>query len=104
MAEFHIEYIVHLTVEADDQVEAMMIGGGKLADLDDSNELADNCEFLDIEQIEDNDREIKQYRVGVFASLNIDALGVAEAIREAAEAILGGQIKMHEFEFEAQER
>ena len=51
MAEFHIEYIVHLTVEADSQVEAMMIGGRKLTNLDAGDELADSCEFLDIEDL-----------------------------------------------------
>jgi len=47
---------------------------------------------------------MKQYRVAIFASVNVEAENEEQAIGMAQDAVLNGQIKMSEFEFEAQER
>jgi hypothetical protein len=47
---------------------------------------------------------MKQYRVAIFASVNVEAENEEQAIGMAQDAVLNGQIKMREFEFEAQER
>ena len=47
---------------------------------------------------------MKQYRVAIFASVNVEAENEEQAIEMAQDAVLNSQIKMSEFEFEAQER
>lgn len=44
------------------------------------------------------------YRVGIFASVNVEAENEERAIEIAHDAVLNAEIKMSEFEFEAQER
>ena len=48
MTTYHIEYIVHLEVEAENTDEAMKLGSQELHALD-GDGLANCCEFLDIE-------------------------------------------------------
>lgn len=50
MTTYHIEYIVHLEVEAQSQDEAMELGSKQLHALD-GDGLANCCEFLDIERV-----------------------------------------------------
>jgi hypothetical protein len=52
MTTYHIEYIIHLEVEAESEDEALKLGSQELHDLD---ELANYCEFLDIEIVNNDD-------------------------------------------------
>lgn len=47
---------------------------------------------------------MKYYRVGIFASVNVEAENEEEAIREARYMVIDGAIKTHDYEFEAQDR
>ena len=49
MTTYHIEYIVHLEIEAEGEDEALRLGSQELHTLDDEDGLANCCEFLDIE-------------------------------------------------------
>jgi hypothetical protein len=48
MTTYHIEYIIHLEVEAESEDEALKLGSQELHALD-GDGLANCCEFLDIE-------------------------------------------------------
>lgn len=48
MTTYHIEYIVHLEIEAEGEDEALRLGSQELHALD-GDGLANCCEFLDIE-------------------------------------------------------
>jgi|APGre2960657423_1045063.scaffolds.fasta_scaffold111078_3 hypothetical protein len=50
MNTYHIEYIVHLEIEAENTSEALELGSQELHTLD-GDGLANCCEFLDIEQL-----------------------------------------------------
>lgn len=50
MSIYHIEYIVHVYVEADDEDTARTLGSAFLEQADADNELCGECEFLDIEK------------------------------------------------------
>ena len=49
MTTYHIEYIIHLEIEAEGEDEALKLGSQELHTLDDEDGLANCCEFLDIE-------------------------------------------------------
>lgn len=56
MTTYHIEYIIHLQIEAESEDEALKLGSQELHALDrDGDGLADCCEFLDIEIVNDDD-------------------------------------------------
>ncbi len=46
---YHIEYVVHIYVDAEDETEARELGSLALADADDMDYLASDCEFVAIE-------------------------------------------------------
>ncbi len=48
MTTYHIEYIIHLEIEAESEDEALKLGSQELHALD-GDGLANCCEFLDIE-------------------------------------------------------
>lgn len=48
MTTYHIEYIIHLQIEAESEDEALRLGSQELHALD-GDGLANCCEFLDIE-------------------------------------------------------
>lgn len=50
MPKYHIEYVLHVYVGADDEDEARQLGSQILANLDKKDELANHCEFLVIEE------------------------------------------------------
>lgn len=50
MSVYHIEYIVHVYVDADDEDEARTLGSEFLQEADKNHELHGECEFLDIEK------------------------------------------------------
>lgn len=47
---------------------------------------------------------MKYYRVGIFASVNVEAENEDDAIHQARHIVIDGAIKTHEYEFEAQDR
>jgi len=47
---------------------------------------------------------MKYYRVGIFASVNVEAENEDDAIHQARHIVIDGTIKTHEYEFEAQDR
>ena len=47
---------------------------------------------------------MKYYRVGIFASVNVEAENEDDAIHQARHIVIEGAIKTHEYEFEAQDR
>ena len=47
---------------------------------------------------------MKQYRVGIFASINVDALDEESARAQARDILLSGAVRLREFEFEVQDR
>ena len=47
---------------------------------------------------------MKYYRVGIFASVNVEAENEYEAMRQARHMVIDGAIKTHDYEFEAQDR
>lgn len=57
MSIYHIEYIIHVYVEADDKDTALTRGSEFLEKSDRYNELHGECEFLDIEKEEDDSEE-----------------------------------------------
>jgi hypothetical protein len=57
MPTYHIEYIIHVYVNADDEDTALARGSEFLEKSDRYNELHGECEFLDIEKQEDNSEE-----------------------------------------------
>ena len=52
MTTYHIEYIIHLEIEAEGEDEALKLGSQELHNND---ELANYCEFLDIEIVNNDD-------------------------------------------------
>jgi hypothetical protein len=52
MGTYHIEYIIHLDIEAENEEEALELGGEQLYE---SNCLADYCELLAINENDDDD-------------------------------------------------
>jgi len=46
MTKYHIEYVVHVYVEADSEDRARKSASQKLVRLDEADELARECEFL----------------------------------------------------------
>jgi hypothetical protein len=46
---YHIEYVVHIYVDAEDETEARELGSLALGDADDMDYLASDCEFVAIE-------------------------------------------------------
>jgi hypothetical protein len=46
---YHIEYVVHIYVDAENETEARELGSLALADADDMDYLASDCEFVAIE-------------------------------------------------------
>ena len=54
MSTYHIEYIIHLDIEADNQDRALELGSEYLYD---SDCLFDHCEFLAINENDDDDEE-----------------------------------------------
>jgi hypothetical protein len=57
MSIYHIEYIIHVYVEADDEDTARTRGSEFLEKSDRYNELHGECEFLDIEKEEDSEED-----------------------------------------------
>jgi len=49
MTRYHVEYIVHVYVEADDEDTARTVASQMLVTLDEADELARECEWLAIE-------------------------------------------------------
>ena len=47
---------------------------------------------------------MKYYRVGIFASVNVEAENEDDAIHQARHIVIDGAIKTHDYEFEAQDR
>ena len=47
---------------------------------------------------------MKQYRVGIFASINVDAENESSARAKARDVLLSGAVRLREFEFEVQDR
>ena len=47
---------------------------------------------------------MKYYRVGIFASVNVEAENEDDAIHQARHIVIDCAIKTHEYEFEAQDR
>ena len=47
---------------------------------------------------------MKYYRVGIFASVNVEAENEDDAIAQARYIVIEGAIKTHDYEFEAQDR
>lgn len=47
---YHIEYVVHVYVGAEDENEARKLGSQILTNLDKTDELANHCEFIAIEE------------------------------------------------------
>jgi hypothetical protein len=54
MTTYHIEYIIHLEIEAESEDEALKLGSQELHALD-GDGLANCCEFLDIEIVNNDD-------------------------------------------------
>ena len=54
MTTYHIEYIVHLEIEAEGEDEALRLGSQELHALD-GDGLANCCEFLDIEIVNNDE-------------------------------------------------
>lgn len=54
MTTYHIEYIIHLEIEAEGEDEALRLGSQELHALD-GDGLANCCEFLDIEIVNNDD-------------------------------------------------
>lgn len=50
MKTFHIEYVVHIYVEAEDRETAMELGSEQLSEMDVANELHTECAFIAIEE------------------------------------------------------
>jgi hypothetical protein len=46
---------------------------------------------------------MKKYRVSVWASIEVEAKDLQEALDQAHDAVIGCSIKAREFEFEAEE-
>ena len=49
MKSYHIEYILHIYVEAEDMDTARELGSEQLSEMDFANELHNECEFLVID-------------------------------------------------------
>ena len=47
---------------------------------------------------------MKYYRVGIFASVNVEADSEEQAVNLARHMVLDGAINKHDYEFEAQDR
>lgn len=54
MTTYHIEYIIHLEIEAEGEDEALKLGSQELHALD-GDGLANCCEFLDIEIVNNDE-------------------------------------------------
>ena len=54
MTTYHIEYIIHLEIEAESEDEALRLGSQELHALD-GDGLANCCEFLDIEIVNNDE-------------------------------------------------
>jgi anti-sigma regulatory factor (Ser/Thr protein kinase) len=50
---FHIEYVVHIYVEAEDSDTARELGSEQLSEMDFANQLHNECEFIAIEDEEE---------------------------------------------------
>ena len=59
MNTYHIEYIIHVYVEAEDEDTALTRGSEFLHEADKNNELHGECEFLDIEKYEESRIQIQ---------------------------------------------
>lgn len=46
---------------------------------------------------------MKKYRISVWASLEVEAKDLADALDQAHDAVIGCNIKTRDFEFEAEE-
>lgn len=53
MKNYHIEYVLHIYVEAEDMDTARELGSEQLSEMDFANELHNECEFLAIEEEEE---------------------------------------------------
>lgn len=53
MKNYHIEYVLHIYVEAEDMDTARELGSERLSEMDFANELHNECEFLAIEEEEE---------------------------------------------------
>ena len=49
MKNYHIEYAVHIYVEAEDEDTAKELGSERLSEMDFANELHNECEFIVID-------------------------------------------------------
>lgn len=57
MKNYHIEYVLHIYVEAEDEDTARELGSEQLSEMDFANELHNECEFLAIEEEGDIEEE-----------------------------------------------
>lgn len=57
MKNYHIEYVLHIYVEAEDEDTARELGSERLSEMDFANELHNECEFLAIEEEGDIEEE-----------------------------------------------
>ena len=57
MKSYHIEYVLHIYVEAEDEDTARELGSEQLSEMDFANELHNECEFLAIEEEGDIEEE-----------------------------------------------
>ena len=53
MNNYHIEYVLHIYVEAEDMDTARELGSEQLSEMDFANELHNECECLAIEEEEE---------------------------------------------------
>ena len=53
MKSYHIEYAVHIYVEAEDEDTAKELGSERLSEMDFANELHNECEFIVIDEEEE---------------------------------------------------
>ena len=50
MKNYHIEYAVHIYVEAEDEDTALELGSERLSEMDVANELHNECDFIVIDE------------------------------------------------------